>query len=83
MDKILDIIHTTIAVFITIIAAICLDLPLKLLLCGVFIVLSVVFSIFYPLIRKIEMPDWVDTIYDFATRRHLFIASKVWDMWYD
>ena len=83
MDKLLDTIHKTIAVLITLMTAVCLDLPLKLLSCGVFIVLGVVFSIFYPLIRKIEMPDWLDTVYEFATKKRLFIASKVWAMWYE
>ena len=81
MKKILDFIHGFILWTFTLITLICIDLPLKIILCVLIIALGLVFAIFYPLVKRIEFPGWFYAIYDYTTTRKYLIAKSVHKLW--
>lgn len=81
MNKILDFIHKSIALFVTITVLICIDLPCKVLAVVFLIVLAIIVALFYPLFKKFKcLPNFVDTIYDYGCSLDL-IAKKVYKEW--
>lgn len=81
MNKILDFIHGFFLWTFTLITLICIDLPLKIILCVLILVLGVVSAIFYPLIKRVELPGWLYVIYDYATKRKYLISKSVYRAW--
>lgn len=81
MDQILNTIHQTIAVIVAIIAVLFIDVPLKVLLCSFFIVLGLVFSIFYPITKKLVCPRWMDTVYEYTTNNTKWLAARIYWAW--
>lgn len=81
MKKILDFIHGFFLWTFTLITLIGLDLPLKVILCVVILIIGIVASVIYPLIKWVEFPKWFDTIYDYATTRKYLLAKYVYKLW--
>lgn len=81
MKKILDFIHGFFLWTFTLITLIGIDLPLKIILCVLILVLGLVFAIFYPLIKRIEFPEWFYVIYDYATTKKYLLARSVYKLW--
>lgn len=81
MDKILDFIHGFILWTFTLITLICIDLPLKIILWVLILLLGLVVSIFYPLIKRIEFPSCVEVVYDYATTKKNLISKRVYRLW--
>ena len=81
MNKILDFIHGFILWTFTLITLICIDLPLKIILCVLILVLGLVSAIFYPLIKRVEFPGWFCAIYDYATTRKHLLSKSVHKLW--
>jgi hypothetical protein len=81
MSKILDFIHGFILWTFTLITLLCIDLPLKIILCVLILVLGVVSAIFYPLIKRVEFPGWLYAIYDYATTRKYALSKSVHKLW--
>ena len=81
MDQILNTIHQTIAVIVAIIAVLFIDVPLKVLLCLFFIVLGLVCSIFYPIVKRLVCPRWMDTAYTYATNNTKWLAARMYLAW--
>lgn len=81
MSKLLLTIHTVFACLITgLIYAI--ELPVKILLILVFLILGILVSLFYPLVKRIVFPRWMDIIYDYAADFDFWFAKKVWNWWH-
>ena len=80
MNTILKFIHFCVACFNAFITLICIDLPLKLILCIIFLILGLFLAFIYPLVKNTCGPDWIGKLYDYATTRAT-IAAKVWEMW--
>ena len=81
MDKILNFIHGFFLWTFTLIALFCIDLPLKIILWVLILLLGLVVSIFYPLIKKIELPSCVEVVYDYATTKTNLISKHVYRLW--
>lgn len=81
MDKILDFIHGFFLWTFTLITLICIDLPLKIILCVLILALGLVSAIFYPLIKRVEFPEWFYAIYDYATIRKYLLSKSVYKLW--
>lgn len=81
MNKILDFIHGFILWTFTLITLFCIDLPLKIILWVLILLLGLVASIFYPLIKRIEFPACVEVVYDYATKRKNLISKHVYRLW--
>jgi hypothetical protein len=81
MDKILNFIHGFFWWTFTLITLICIDLPLKIILCVLILVLGLVSAIFYPLIKRVEFPGWFYVIYDYATTKKYLLARSVHKLW--
>ena len=81
MEKILDFIHGFFLWTFTLITLICIDLPLKVILCVLILVLGLVLVIFYPLVKWVEFPEWFDVIYDYTTTKKYLLAKYVYKLW--
>lgn len=81
MSKILNFIHGFFLWTFTLITLICIDLPLKIILCVLILVLGLVAAIFYPLIKRVEFPGWFYVIYDYATTKKYLLARSVHKLW--
>ena len=81
MKKILDFIHGFILWTFSLITLICIDLPLKIILWVLILLLGLVVSIFYPLIKRIELPSCVEVVYEFATTKKYLISKHVYRLW--
>lgn len=80
MDIILKFVHLFVAFFNAFITLICVDLPLKVILCIMFLILGFFLALIYPLVKNTCGPDWIGRLYDYATTRET-IALKIWKMW--
>lgn len=69
-----------VAVFNTVLTFLCVDVPLKVILCIIFLILGLFLALIYPLVKNTYGPDWIGKLYDYATIRAT-IAAKVWEMW--
>jgi hypothetical protein len=81
MEKILNFMHGFFLWTFTLITLICIDLPLKIILCVLILVLGLVSAIFYPLIKRVEFPGWFYVIYDYATTKKYLLARSVHKLW--
>ena len=81
MNRILDFMHGFILWTFTLITLICIDLPLKIILCVLILALGLVSAIFYPLIKRVEFPGWFYVIYDYATIRKNLLSKTVYKLW--
>ena len=81
MKKILDFIHGFFLWTFTLITLFFIDFPLKLILCILILIIGLVSAIIYPLIKRIEFPEWFDVIYDYATSRKYLLARRVLKLW--
>lgn len=81
METIFNFIHKSIAYTVTYVTLFLLDLPLKIFLCLVFMVLSIVGSIFYPVVKHFHTPNWLEALYKYTTKSNITIARKVWKAW--
>lgn len=80
MDTILKFVHLFVAFFNAFVTLVCIDLPLKLILCIIFLILGLFLALIYPLVKNTCGPNWIGRLYDYATTRET-IAAKVWEMW--
>lgn len=80
MNTILKFTYLLVAFFNAFITLVCVDLPLKLILCIIFLILGVFLALIYPLVKNTRIPDWIGELYDYATTRET-IAAKVLEMW--
>lgn len=81
MNKILDFIHGFFLWTFTLITLFCIDLPLKIILCVLILMMGLVSAIIYPLVKWVELPQWFDVIYDYATSRKYLLAKYVYKLW--
>ena len=81
MNKILDFIHGFILWTFTLITLFLIDLPLKVILWVLILLFGLVVSIFYPLVKRIEFPAWVEVVYDYATTKKKLISKHVYRLW--
>jgi hypothetical protein len=82
MDAIFDFMHKCCAWAAYIVALVLIDFPLKAILCVIFLVLGLLLSIFYPLVKKRECARWISNLYGYTTGR-IWIAEKIWEAWND
>jgi hypothetical protein len=80
MDTILKFVHLFVAFFNAFVTLVCIDLPLKLILCIIFLILGLFLALIYPLVKNTCGPNWIGRLYDYATTRET-IAANVWEMW--
>lgn len=80
MNTVLKFIHLCVAFFNASITWICIDIPLKLILCIIFLILGFFIALIYPLVKHTCGPDWLVSLYNYATTRKA-LACKVWEMW--
>lgn len=80
MIKILDLIHKSIALFVAFTVLICIDLPLKLVGLIFLLSLAILISIFYPIFKRIGLPNFIDSIYDYVTSKQT-IAYLTYQEW--
>lgn len=80
METILKVIHFSVACFNAFITLVCIDLPLKLILCIIFLIIGFLLALIYPLVKNTCGPDWIGRLYDYATTRET-LSYKVWEMW--
>ena len=76
MKQILTFIMYLSALIATVITVIVVDLPLKILLCVIFLIIAILAPIF----KAIGLPKVFDDLYEYGTGTDL-IAYKVWDAW--
>lgn len=81
MDRILDLIHHLCRFVITTTAFICIDIPVKLLLCLIFLILGCIAAISYPIWKNLRSPKWVSNTYDYATNFKYSLAKQVYAAW--
>lgn len=81
MKKILDFIHGFFLWTFTLITFIGIDLPLKIILSVVILIIGLVAAIIYPLIKWVEFPKWFDVIYDYTTTKKYLLAKYVYKLW--
>lgn len=81
MDKILDFIHKIVLWTFTLVVLVCVDLPLKVALWIFLILLGIVASILYPIIKYIGFPEWFETIYRYATKKNVLLSTYVHKLW--
>ena len=81
MTGILNFIHGFFLWAFTLITFIGIDLPLKIILCILILIIGLVAAIIYPLVKWIELPQWFDVIYDYATTKKYLLAKYVHKLW--
>lgn len=81
MEKILDFMHGFFLWTFTLITLICVDLPLKVIGCILILIVGLVCSIFYPLVKGIEYPVWFETIYVYVTNKKKLLSKYVYKLW--
>jgi hypothetical protein len=81
MGQILDFIHSFIKWTFTSITLVLIDLPLKAVSCVIILILGMIYSLIYPLIKKLEAPTWVEYIYGYATQKEVLISKFVHNLW--
>ena len=81
MKKILDFIHGFFLWTFTLITLFFIDFPLKIILCILILMIGLVSALIYPLVKWVEMPQWFDVLYDYATSRKYLLAKYVYKLW--
>lgn len=80
MDTIFNFVHKMCACIAFAVSLLLLDIPLKIILCVLFLILALVLSIFYPITKNLSGPEWLADVYEYASTRQL-IATYVWKCW--
>lgn len=81
MGQILDFIHSFIKWTFTLITLILIDLPLKAVSCVIILILGMIYSLIYPLIKKLEAPIWIEYLYGYATQKEILISKFIHNLW--
>ena len=81
MGQILDFIHSFIKWTFTLIILILIDLPLKAVSCVIILILGMIYSLIYPLIKKLEAPIWIEYLYGYATQKEILISKFIHNLW--
>lgn len=81
MNKILNFIHGLFLWSFTLITLFFIDLPLKIILCALILILGLMSAILYPLVKRVEFPGWFYVIYDYATTKKYLLARSVHKLW--
>jgi hypothetical protein len=58
-----------------------LDLPLKILSSAVILIVGIIGSIFYPVVKNWHCPKFLVGIYSYVTVGTNWFASKLWNLW--
>lgn len=58
-----------------------LDLPLKILASAVILIVGIIGSILYPIVKNWKCPAFMVWIYSYVTIGTNWFASKVWNLW--
>ena len=69
-------ISATIACFIVIL----IEIPIKVFLLAFFILFGLFCSIFYPLVKNWEGPDWLESVYNYLFL-NTWLYKKVWKIY--
>lgn len=81
MIEIFKFMHKTCAWTATLIVLFLIDLPLKGILCLLFLLFGLFVSILYPIVKKIKFPNWLYKVYDYATKSNITLGWRIWKMW--
>jgi ABC-type bacteriocin/lantibiotic exporter with double-glycine peptidase domain len=81
MDQILDFIHDFIKWTFTLITIVLIDLPLKAVSCILILICGIIWSLIYPLVKRLNAPTWVEYIYGYATQKSVLIAKVIYQLW--
>ena len=81
MGQNLDFIHDFIKWTFTLITLILIDLPLKAVSCVIILILGMIYSLIYPLIKKLEAPIWIEYLYGYATQKEVLISKFIHNLW--
>lgn len=81
MEKILNFMHGFFLWTFTLITLILVDLPLKVVGFVLILIIGLICSILYPLVKKVACPVYgLETMYNYVTTRQL-ISKYVYDLW--
>lgn len=58
-----------------------LDLPLKILASAIILIVGIIGSIFYPVVKNWKSPKVLVWIYSYVTVGTNWFASKLWNLW--
>lgn len=81
MNTLINLIFAIIRWIFVIVTFVCIDLPCKIILALLFIILAGLCSIFYPLIKNVEGPQWLCDAWDYTSSWKNLIAKKVYRAW--
>ena len=81
MNTIFDVMHKTCAFMFALIAALALDLPLKIISCVLFLIFGIITCLLYPIMKHITFPEWVGSWYDYSKSWKPYIARCIYRLW--
>lgn len=81
MKKILNFMHDFFMWTFSWITLIFIDLPLKVIGCILILIIGLICAIFYPLVRRIEYPTWLENFYVYSTTNKKLISRYVYRLW--
>lgn len=80
MEKILNFIHKLCSLAMATLVFLCLDVPLKVLAVLFILIVGFLAALLVPIAKRTTLPNWVGTVYDYATTWDL-LAIKVYHLW--
>lgn len=81
MRTILRLVHKLCALVAFTVTLVLVDLPLKILSALFVLIIGILGAIFYPLLKKLTMPRFFDTICDYALDGWTLFAKQAWNLW--
>lgn len=81
MRTILRLVHKLCALIAFTVTFILIDLPLKILSILFVLIIGILGAIFYPLVKKLTMPKFFDSICSYALDGWVLFAKRVWNLW--
>ena len=75
-------IHNAIAYTITLPVLFLIDIPIKGLLLLLYIIISFLNSLFYPITKYLKRPSWMSCVYNYATSKKQTLARIIWKAWH-
>lgn len=81
MKTIIKCVRFVCALVAFIVTLVILDLPLKILASTLILLVGVVGSIFYPIIKNLNCPNFLKTIYSYVIVGDNWFASRMWNLW--